>query len=148
MLGRPAEVVGLSRMVLLPAGTAKLRFFGAQADHAPVPSNGTVNRVVPLTMTSAGRLVVAPLANRTVAVPAPEVVAFTVNCAKAPTALVALQNPAPENPGQLLSMVPVQTAGASSASKCGATAAAGVAMATPVTRTAPATSGFHRIMDP
>ena len=43
--------------------------------------------------------------------PCPAAGAFTVNWAKAPTALVPLQNPVPEKPAQLVSMVPVQTAG-------------------------------------
>jgi hypothetical protein len=49
-----------------------------------------------------------------VAVPAAE--AFTVNWAYPLVALGPLQKPDPENPDQLLSIVPVQTAGAVSAS--------------------------------
>ena len=59
---------------------------------------------------------VVPLANRTASVAVPAAEAFTVNWAYAPTALVPLQNPLPEKPAQLESIVPVQTAGEVSAS--------------------------------
>src|SRR5262245_2554775 len=134
-LGRPFAVVGLSRMVLLPEFTEAVRVLVTQVFQAPVPSNDGVCTVLPLTIRLAGRAVVVPLANRNpnVAVPAAE--ALTVNWAKAPTALVPLQKPVPENPAQLLSMVPVQTAGAFSASK-----RVGAASAEPAVRmpTAPA----------
>src|SRR2546423_12144951 len=103
-------------MVLLPAGPVNATVLDAQVEQAPVPSNVTDCTVVPFTITSVGRVVVVPLAKWTTAVAAPEVDAATVNCAKAPAALVPLQNPVPENPAQLLSMVPVHTAGELSAS--------------------------------
>jgi hypothetical protein len=82
---------------------------------APVPSNDTDCTVAPLTITSAARLLVVPLANRTATVAVPAA-AFTVNWVWAPVALVPLQNPEPENPAQSLSIVPVQTDGDASAS--------------------------------
>ena len=81
MLGRPAAVVGSSRIVLLPALTFTVRVLVIQVDQAPVPSNEGVCTVDPLTTRLAGRAVVLPLANRkpTVAVPAAD--ALTVNWA-------------------------------------------------------------------
>jgi hypothetical protein len=61
-----------------------------------------------LTTTSVGRAVVVPLANRTPNVAVPATDALTVNCAAAPTTLSALQNPVPEYPAWLESIVPVQ----------------------------------------
>ncbi|CAM3585724.1 hypothetical protein KIPE111705_15445 [Kibdelosporangium persicum] len=77
MFGRPPEVVGLSRIVLLPAFTVTGNDLVTQVFHAPVLSNDTACTVVPLTIRSAGRLLLVPLANRTssVAVPAAEAVA-------------------------------------------------------------------------
>ncbi|WP_233512349.1 hypothetical protein [Micromonospora deserti] len=55
-------MVGLNRIVLLPAFTDTVTVFVAQVAHAPVLSNGTDCTIVPLTTTSAGRAVVVPLA--------------------------------------------------------------------------------------
>src|SRR5262245_11704861 len=114
--GRPLDVVGLNRIVLLPAFTETVRVLVTQVVHNPVPSNDAVCTVAPLTMTSAGRLVVVPLAKRTPSVAVPANEEFTVNCAAAPTALLPLQNPLPEKPAWLESIVPLQVAGAVSAS--------------------------------
>jgi hypothetical protein len=144
MLGRPLAVVGFSRMVLLPAFTDTLNVLVTQLDQAPVPSNDGVCTADPLTIKLAGRAVVVPLANRTPNVAVPAVDAFTVNCAAAPTALVPLQNPDPENPAQLESMVPVQVAGELSASyRVGAATAVDAGH----TRTAPATTAVPAMSD-
>ena len=51
-----------------------------QFGHAPVPGNARSSRAsTPFTARSIGRLVVVPLANRTVTVAGPAVAAFTVN---------------------------------------------------------------------
>jgi hypothetical protein len=89
-------VVGLNRIVLLPAFTGTVNVFVTQVDQAPVPSKDAVTALEPFTTTSAGRMVVVPLANRTPTVAVPDVEALTVSCAAAPTALVPLQNPVPE----------------------------------------------------
>jgi hypothetical protein len=60
--------------------------------------------------------VVVPLEKRTPTVAVPPAGALTVNCAAAPTAFRALQNPVPENPVWLVSIVPSQVAGDTSAS--------------------------------
>jgi len=118
---------------------------------APVASNEGVCTVAPLTIRLAGRAVVVPLANRNPNVAVPAFEALTVNWAKAPTALVPLQNPVPEKPAQLLSMVPVQTAGAVSASKRVGAASAGPAVRMPAAATTtaavvPTMSGLIFIM--
>src|SRR5687767_8648440 len=116
MFGRPAELVGFRRMVLVPAFTGTERVLVTQVDQAPVPSNDGACTVEPLTIRFTGRTVVLPLANRTPTVAVPAAPAFTVNCAYAPVALFALQNPLPEKPVQFASMVPVHTEGEVSAS--------------------------------
>src|SRR5262245_11754405 len=103
-------------MVLLPELTFTLNVLVTQVFHAPVPSNDGVCTVDPLTIRLAGRAAVVPLANRTPSVAAPAADAVTVNWAKAPVALVPLQNPLPEKGAQSESMVPVQVAGEVSAS--------------------------------
>jgi hypothetical protein len=72
-------VVGLSRIVLLPAFTDTVHVLVTHDDQAPVPSNDVVVTRAPLTRTSAGRAVVVPLAKRTASVAVPAVVASTVN---------------------------------------------------------------------
>jgi hypothetical protein len=109
-----------------------------------VPSNDGVCTVDPLTTRLAGRAVVVPLANRTPTVAVPDAEAFTVNCAAAPTVLVPLQNPDPENPAQLESIVPEQVAGEFSASYRVGAATAGDP---DHTRTAPATRAVLAIRD-
>src|SRR5688572_17593326 len=94
--GRPAAVVGLSRMVLLPAFSDTVNVLVDQVVQAPVPPNAAVETRVPLTRTSAGRPVAVPLAKRTPSVAAPAADAVTENWTAAPTALSPLQNPAPE----------------------------------------------------
>jgi hypothetical protein len=139
------DVVGFNRMVLLPAFTDTDNVLVAHVDQAPVPSNDGVCTVDPLTIRPAGRAVVVPLANRTPNVAVPDVDAFTVNWAPAPTALVPLQKPLPEKPAQLESMVPVQVAGVFSASdRVGAADAggAGNAKTAPATKAVLAMSGF------
>ena len=89
-------MVGLSRIVLLPAGSESVRVCVDHADHALVLANVTDCTVEPLTLTSVGRVVVVPLANRTATVTVPAEDALTVNCAYAPDALLPLQNPDPE----------------------------------------------------
>src|SRR4051794_22563904 len=116
MLGRPAGAGGLNRTVLSPAGTDNVRVLDVHAVQVPVLSNDTDCTVEPLTITSVGRTVVVPLANRTTTVAVPDADAATVNCAAAPAALVPLQNPLPEKPAQLESTVPEQVAGEDSAS--------------------------------
>ena len=95
-MGRPAAVVGLSAIVLLPALTCTATVFVAHVDQAPVPSNVVPAAREPLTTTSAGRAVVVPLAKRMPTVAVPAAVALTVNCAAAPTAFEPLQKPVPE----------------------------------------------------
>src|SRR5581483_3544185 len=63
---------------------------------------------VPLTATSAGRSALVPLAYLMVSWYVPAWSALTVTWDAAPTALVVLQNPVPENPVWLLSTVPSQ----------------------------------------
>lgn len=109
-------MVGLNAIVELPAFTATVNVFVTHVVHAPVPSNVVPATRVPLTRMSGGRAVVVPLANRTPSVAVPAVGALTVNWAFAPTALDALQNPVPEKPAWLVSMVPLHDAGAVSAS--------------------------------
>src|SRR5262245_4857518 len=73
MFARPLAVVGLSRMVLPPLLTDAVSVLVVQVVHAPVGSNALPAwTVAPLTMMSAGRFAVAPLAYRMpiVAVPA------------------------------------------------------------------------------
>ena len=94
-MGRPAAVVGLNRIVLLPAFTDTVKVVVAHVDQAAVPSNDAVRTRPPLTMTSAGRAAVVPLANRTPRFTVPAAGAFTVNCVAAPTALPPLQKPVP-----------------------------------------------------
>ena len=110
-LGRPLDVIGLSRMVLLPAFAGTVKVLIAHVDHPPVPSNVGVCTAEPLTIKLACRAVLVPLANRTRNVAGPAVDAFTVNSAYAPAALSPLQNPLPEKPAQSASIVPVQIAG-------------------------------------
>ncbi|MGW7357017.1 hypothetical protein ACWGI0_10315 [Streptomyces sp. NPDC054802] len=52
MLGRPAEEVGLSRMVLLPELTGTVRVFVAHLSHAPVLSNDADAAAEPFTLFS------------------------------------------------------------------------------------------------
>jgi hypothetical protein len=78
MFGRPAEPVGLNRIVLLPAFSVTVNVLVTQVLHAPVPSNDGVCTVPPLTSRLAGRLLVVPLANRTATAAAPAAGAFTV----------------------------------------------------------------------
>ena len=139
----------MSRMVLLPAFTDTVRVLVTHVLQAPVPSNDGVCTVDPLTIRLAGRAVVVPLANRTATVAVPAAATFTVNCAWAPVALLALQNPEPEYPDQFESIVPVQTAGLLSASyRVGAACAAGWESTTsaPVKRLAHAMTGFRRMI--
>ena len=80
MLARPAAVVGLSRIVLLPAFTETVNVLVAQVDQAPVGSNAVPGwATAPLTRTSAGRFAVAPLAYRMPSVAVPAADAVTVN---------------------------------------------------------------------
>ncbi|GAB3465587.1 hypothetical protein GCM10027436_78660 [Actinophytocola sediminis] len=79
MLGRPLDVVGLSRMVLLPALTDTLIAVVTQVDQLPEPANDGVCTVEPFTTRLAGRAAVVPLANRTPSVAVPDSAAFTVN---------------------------------------------------------------------
>lgn len=79
MLGRPLAVVGLNRMVLLPAFSVAVKVLVTHVVHAPVPSNDGVCTVVPLTISEAGRAVATALANRTRSVAVPAVLALTVN---------------------------------------------------------------------
>ncbi|GAB3999234.1 hypothetical protein GCM10029992_27430 [Glycomyces albus] len=84
-------------------------------DHAPEFWNGTDATVEPFTTTSAPRAS-DPLAKPISTVASPALVAFTVNCAAVPAVFGVLQNPVPEYPAWFESIVPSQTAGASSAS--------------------------------
>src|SRR5690242_14341170 len=61
MLGKPVAVVGLNRIVLLPAFSANVIVVVDQLSQVPVPPNGTDCTVAPLTTTLAGRPVVVPL---------------------------------------------------------------------------------------
>jgi hypothetical protein len=109
--------VGLIRIVLLPAFTAAVSVLVTQVSQVPVPSNAPAAlTTAPLTMMSAGRPVVVPLEYRIPSVAVPAAAAFTVNCAAAPTALSALQNPVPEKPVWFASISPAHVAGAFSAS--------------------------------
>src|SRR5262245_28047189 len=110
MFALPFAVVGLNRMVLVPAFTVTVSVLVTQVFHAPVPSNDGVCTVDPLTIRLAGRTVVVPLANWTSSVALPAADAFTANCTYAPVAFVPLQNPLPEKGAQSESMVPVQVA--------------------------------------
>lgn len=96
MFGRPAAVVGASRMVLLPAFTGTVSVLVTQVDQAPVPSNDGVCTVDPLTTSPAGRAAVVPLAKRMCRVAVPDAGAVTVNWAEPLVELVPLQNPLPE----------------------------------------------------
>ncbi|GAB4004704.1 hypothetical protein GCM10029992_50490 [Glycomyces albus] len=88
-----------------------------QALHDPVFSNDGEATVAPLTTRSAPRAPPEePLANRIRTVASPAASASTVNCTPVPVSLGPLQNPLPEYPAWLVSTVPSQTAGASSAS--------------------------------
>src|SRR3954468_21600609 len=78
MLGKPSAVVGFNRMVLLPAFTEMVRVLVTHAVQAPVPSEGGVCTVEPLTIRPAGRAMVVPLANRIPSVALPDADAFTV----------------------------------------------------------------------
>src|SRR5687767_8058253 len=111
MLARPFALVGFNRMVLLPEFTVTVNVLVTQESQVPVPSNEGDWTVVPLTSKFVARAVVVPLANRIPSVAVPEPDEFTVNWAKPLVALVPLQNPPPENPLQLESMVPLQLAG-------------------------------------
>jgi hypothetical protein len=77
MFARPPLLVGLSRIVLLPAVRFTVNVLVAQVDQAPVASNDTDATVDPFTTRSAGRAEVVPLANRTATVAVPAA-AFTV----------------------------------------------------------------------
>ena len=70
--------------------------------------NGRVCAAPPLTVMVVGRLAGVPLAQPKVSVALPAVGALTVHVMVEPTALVTLQNPVPEKPAWLLSMVPWQ----------------------------------------
>src|SRR4051812_5186503 len=102
--------------MLLPAARVAVTAVRVQFVQAPVGAKAGVATTLPLTVTVDGRFAVPPLAQPKVSVAGPAVAVVTVQVAAAPTALVVLQNPAPENPAQLASMVPAQVAGAVSAS--------------------------------
>src|SRR3990170_1677377 len=97
MFASPVAVVGLSRMVLLPAFSDAVTVVVAHVVHPPVPLNATPDcAAAPLTSTSAGRLAVVPLAYRTAIVPVRAADAVRVNGAAAPAVLLPLQKPLPE----------------------------------------------------
>src|SRR2546430_10312361 len=96
-------------MVLAPAESAAVTDWVRQLVQSPLPVNDTpLATVVPLTMMSIGRSTVVPLAKPKVSVALPAWAALTVHSTPAPTALVVLQNPVPENPAWSESMVPWQ----------------------------------------
>ena len=81
MLGRPAAVVGSSRMVFVPAFSAEFTALVVQFVQVPVDSKETVPTLTPLTIRLAGRAaaLVWPLANRTPSDFVPAAGAVTVN---------------------------------------------------------------------
>ncbi len=90
-------MVGFNRMVLLPTFSVAVSVFVVQVVQAPVPAKALAAcTTAPLTSTSAGRLSAVPFAYLIPMVAVPAADAVTVNCAAAPTALLALQNPVPE----------------------------------------------------
>jgi hypothetical protein len=98
-LGPPVAVVAAARMVLVPALTGTVKFLDTQVSQVPVPGkDAPVATVVPFAEMVIGRSTVVPLANRSATVALPALAAVTVNSTKAPTALVPLQKPVPENP--------------------------------------------------
>src|SRR5262245_56168706 len=132
MFARPLAVVGLIRIVLLPAFSDALSVLVAQTSHDAVGSNAPPAWTVePLTMMSAGRPAVVPLEYRIAIDAVPAAPALTVNCEAAPTALLALQKPVPEKPVWLASMRPSHVAGAFSASSRTGAAYAVAAATTP-----------------
>ena len=100
--------VWLSKLV--PAFRVVVTGAVAQVSHDPVGGKSSVATAEPLTVTVIGRLAVEPLAYRNINVAPPALAAFTVHCTDAPTALFVLQNPVPENPRWLVSIVPSHTA--------------------------------------
>src|SRR2546423_141960 len=95
-------------MVLLPALTGIVIGASVHAVQLAPTGKSRVPTVVPLTATVIGRADVVPLAYRNTTPTLPAALADTVHCMVAPDALVVLQNPVPENPAWLLSMVPWQ----------------------------------------
>ena len=90
-------MVGLSRTVLLPAGSDRVRVLVDPRRPRAGARERTDCTVEPLTI-DVGRagLVVVPLANRTATVAVPAAAAFTVNWAYAPDGVVAVAESAPE----------------------------------------------------
>src|SRR5688572_24885955 len=107
MLAMPLAVVGFNRTVWLPAFRLRFTVTVVQVVHAPVPAKAWVLIVEPFTMICVVRATVVPLAKRTAMLEAPLAGAVTVHCTPAPTALVPLQNPLPENPACSFSIAPV-----------------------------------------
>src|SRR5256885_1311757 len=108
--GPPLAVVAVSRTVLEPAFTVAGTGTVAQVSHDPVGGKSSVATAESLTVTVIGRLAVEPLAYRNINVAPPAAAALAVHVTDAPTALVVLQNPVPENPRWLVSIVPSHTA--------------------------------------
>src|SRR5438067_1330602 len=100
----------MARIVLLPAASCAVAVAACQVSQEPVPGRSSVPAVVPLTVRVIGRLVVVPLAYRNTSVAVPADAGLTVHSTDAPTALVVLQNPVPENPVWSESTVPWHTA--------------------------------------
>ncbi|GAB3999231.1 hypothetical protein GCM10029992_27420 [Glycomyces albus] len=104
-------------MTLSPSFSGTVTALVLQVDHEPVFSNETEPTVEPFTATSAPRAPPEePFAKRISTVASPALAALTVNCATVPAVFGVSQNPVPEYPAWLDSIVPSQTAGASSAS--------------------------------
>jgi hypothetical protein len=79
-LGPPFAVVAVTRMVLAPATRVALTVLSCQLLHAPVPGKLRPPAAsVPLTVTSMGRSVVVPLANRNTRAAGPVAAAVTAN---------------------------------------------------------------------
>ena len=62
-MGLPPAVVAVSLILFVPAARFTVNVWLAQVSHVPVPPNERpAETTVPFTLTSAGRLVVVPLA--------------------------------------------------------------------------------------
>ena len=97
MLASPPEVIAASRTELVPAATCTVKLLVAHVVHAPVASKAKPDcTTAPLTLMSAGRFAVPPLAYRTATVAGPAAAEWIVNCTAEPTALVVSQKPLPE----------------------------------------------------
>src|SRR5919202_6183582 len=120
-LGRPPDVVAVSRTVFVPVVSVAVVARVCQVAQSPVGAKVSVPWPTPLTVSVAGRSDVVPLANRKVSGWAPS--ASTLNSTAEPTALAVSTNPVPVNPGWLLATTPLTIVACSASYRTGAAAA-------------------------